>query len=247
MPAWHMIASSIATGIAVATIGGGGSARADEPDRCALEGVTTVCRIEGQALRVIQETQSPSGRYAVAWLVPTTEHRVVKEPGDGSVSAKVEVANMLVRLDNATIVARQAGTHPGDRARYNHLQVEVRWSPGSRFVGVLNQDKWETLSGAVFRIAPNERVADSLDLLAFSREAGLRHLSRHQPQIDPETFATRLTLETVADNGEIRAKVTMEEAGGGGAAFRFSIALRVDDIAGKLRAKVIRRGRLRRL
>ena len=137
--------------------------------------------------------------------------------------------------------------HPGDLARYNHLQIDVLWSAGSSFVGVVNQEKWETLSAAVFGIAANRDAAGPLDLLALAREAGLRHLVQHHPRIDISGFAARLTLDAVEEDGEINGRLTLEEPGGGGDAYTCSIALQVEDISGKLHATAIRLGQLQRL
>ncbi|TYL24913.1 hypothetical protein, partial [Streptococcus pyogenes] len=101
----------MALSIAVGTFS---TARANEsesqnPHPCAREQATMVCHRDGWTLRVVEETISPSGRYAVAWVVPedaTAIARLKLDPTDGSISfLGGGPENAVVRLRDGAIIA----------------------------------------------------------------------------------------------------------------------------------------------
>lgn len=218
------------------------------PNRCSIERTTTVCRAAGQALRVVHDSHSPSGRYAIAWIASAPGVTFETDPADGTVSVTGgEVRNSLIRLQDIAVLAPDVGTHPGDLAAYNHRRSDVRWSADSGLVGILNHDKWETLSAKIFRIGRDGHAIGPFDLLAFSYQAGRRKLARLRPGTDPDDYAARVTIDSIGNDGLIRGKVTMEQPGGGGEAYAFSLSLQVGGVSAALRPREIRLGRLRRI
>lgn len=223
-------------------------AQADGPKECRQERATTVCQAAGQALRVIHESRSPSGRYAVAWIASASGVALEANPADGTLGAAAgEARNVLLRLQGTAVLARDVGTHPGDLAAYNHRRSDVRWSADSALVGILNHDKWETLSGKVFRLGKDGLATAPFDLLAFAREVGQRRLAGLRAPVDPVDYATRVILRSVGNDGIIRARIVMEQPGGGGTAYAFSMNLRLLEVSAALRAKTIKLGRLARI
>ena len=64
---------------------------------CAVEGFTTVCHKGERELRIIKNTISPSGRYGIAWQVPSDAS--VETWDDGSeISDTGSIKNFLARL-----------------------------------------------------------------------------------------------------------------------------------------------------
>jgi hypothetical protein len=166
---------------------------------------------------------------------------------DGTVSvAGGEVGNSLIRLQDVAIVASDVGTHPGDLAAYNHRRSDVRWSADSGLVGILNHDKWETLSGKIFRIGRDGQAVAPFDLLAFGQDAGRRKLGK-LPGTDPTDYAARVSIKSMDNDGVIRTRVTMEQPGGGGQAYAFSMRLRIREVSSVLQASAIKLGRLKRI
>lgn len=247
MHRWHRMGSTLALAILVPAVLAAAAGSAAGLNGCSLERATTVCRTAGQVFRVIQESQSPSGRYAIAWLASAPGITFKINPVDGIVSvAGGQVRNSLIRLDDIAVVASDVGTHPGDLAAYNHRRSDVRWSADSGVVGILNHDKWETLSGMIFRIGQDGHAVGPFDLFAFGQEAGRRKLGQ-LPGADPADYAARVSIESVGNNGVIRTRVTMEQPGGGGQAYTFSMRLRVREVSAVLQASAIKLGRLKRI
>lgn len=65
-----------------------------------------VCRMTGRVFRVIEESRSPSGRYAIAWIASAPGVTFETNSVDGTVSVTGgEARNLLVRLRDGAIVA----------------------------------------------------------------------------------------------------------------------------------------------
>lgn len=223
------------------------TAQAGGLNECSLKRATTVCHSAGQVLRIIHESRSPSGHYAIAWFASAPGATFETNPTDGTVSVTSgEARNSLIRLQDVAAVARDVGTHPGDLAAYNHRRSDVRWSADSALVVVLNHDKWETLSGKIFRVGRGGHAVGPFDLLAFGQEAGRRKLGQLSGT-DPTDYAARVNVESVGNNGIVRARITMEQPGGGGEAYAFSMSLQVREVSAALQPKKIKIGRLRRI
>lgn len=173
MHRYHRTGSTLTLAILVPAVLAATAGSAAALNGCVLERATMVCRMTGRVFRVIEESRSPSGRYAIAWIASAPGVTFETNSVDGTVSVTGgEARNLLVRLRDGAIVAPDVGTHPGDLAAYNHRRSDVRWSADSGVVGILNHDKWETLSAKIFRMA--KPVAVKL----FGSCASLRPLTR---------------------------------------------------------------------
>ena len=100
---------------------------------------TVVCDNGKRVLRVIRDSASPTGRYAVAWAM-VNDNDLRKLPPDQplpqasnvrSVNCALcgDVLNFLVRLPDGKVLKRLDGRHFGDEPRYNHYVNKVIWSP----------------------------------------------------------------------------------------------------------------------
>jgi hypothetical protein len=98
-----------------------------------------VCGSGKAAMRVFDETTSPSKRLAFAWRsasgVPTGDDF----PDTG------EVENFLVRLSDGAVVAKLGGNYwDNGVAHANRYDVRAVWSPDSSAVLEISDDRWDT-------------------------------------------------------------------------------------------------------
>jgi hypothetical protein len=201
---------------------------------CAVEGFTTVCHKSDRELRIIKNTISPSGRYGIAWQVPSDAS--VESWDDGSeISDTGSIKNFLVRLPDGVPVARLAGDHFGDHPRYNHREVVATWSPDTRYVAILNQSKWSTDVSDVYLVfdkglpkraglmpachsAATREVARrsgkggdhytySLDVHSVGNDASIVMRCALQVIKDGDYFAMVVRVKVVADGRVLKARV----------------------------------------
>jgi hypothetical protein len=174
---------------------------------CAVEGFTTVCHKGDRELRVIKNTISPSGRYGIAWQVPTDAR--VETWDDGSeISDTGSIKNVLVRLADGAPVARLAGDHFGDHPRYNHREVVATWSPDSRYVAILNQSKWTTDASDVYLVSDNG-VTKPARLMPACKSAARREVARRSGKSrDPYEYS--LDVHSVGNDGSIVMRCALQ-------------------------------------
>jgi hypothetical protein len=147
---------------------------------------TVVCDNGKRLLRVIRDSASPSGRFAIAWgMVHDNELRKLT-PESGSNLRSVncalcgDVLNFLVRLSDGKVLKRLDGRHFGDEARYNHYVNKVVWSPDEQYVVQVTDWRFGSNTAAAYHIGSNDRVLGPLRLTAPARRAAARVLRRGQ-------------------------------------------------------------------
>jgi hypothetical protein len=119
-----------------------------------------VCGDGGNAMRVIETTTSPSGKFAFAWR---SADGVV--PGGRIPPDNVE--NMMIRLADGAVLANLGGTYwANGEMRANRYDVVAAWSPDSRAVIEVSNDRWDTYSFAYYAVDRGDKVA-TLDLGAL--------------------------------------------------------------------------------
>jgi hypothetical protein len=174
---------------------------------CAVEGFTTVCRKGDRELRVIKNTISPSGRYGMAWQVPTDAS--VETWDDGSeISDTGSIKNVLVRLADGATVARLAGDHFGDHPRYNHREVVATWSPDSRYVAILNQSKWTTDVSDVYLVS-DRGLPKPASLMPACKGAATREVARRSRR-GGDRYSYSLDVHSVGDDGTIVMRCALQ-------------------------------------
>jgi hypothetical protein len=174
---------------------------------CAVEGFTTVCHKGDRELRMIKNTISPSGRYGIAWQVPTDAS--VETWDDGSeISDTGSIKNVLVRLPDGKPVAKLAGEHFGDHPRYNHREIVATWSPDSRYVAILNQSKWSTDVSDVYGVSDNG-VTRPASLVPMCKGAARREVSRRNGK-GRDPYEYWLDVHSVGNDGSIVARCAMQ-------------------------------------
>ena len=149
-----------------------------EEAACKAERATIVCKTGDRMLRVIQKSQSPAGRYGVAWATRAAKPQGAQyeEAPDGTVTVHdADVDNFLIRLADGKLLAKLAGEHFSDQPSYLSTDHFSHWSPEGSYLVEVNNGRWSTRFADVYRIAKGDRVSGQFDLLAFCKTAVLAH------------------------------------------------------------------------
>ena len=151
---------------------------------------TIVCDNGKRVLRVIRDSASPTGRYAVACAM-VNDNELRKLPPDQplpqasnvrSVNCALcgDVLNFLVRLPDGKVLKRLDGRHFGDEPRYNHYVNKVIWSPDEQYIVQVTDWKFGSDTAAAYHIGLGDRVSGPLRLTVPARRAAARALRRGQ-------------------------------------------------------------------
>ena len=123
-----------------------------------------VCGEGNSALRVITDTTSPSGKFAFAW-------RSAQGLPQGDKSPSGEIENVLIRLADGATLAKLGGVYwASGEMRANRYDVIAAWSPDSRAVIEVSNDRWDTYSLGWYSLDGGDKAA-ALDLRALVEPA----------------------------------------------------------------------------
>src|SRR3954466_5172363 len=123
-----------------------------------------ICGSGDGAARVIDDTLSPSKRFALAWRSPNAPPTA--EPADD----KTEL--VLVRVsDGAILTATPTDYWDTGEMHVNRLQEQASWSPDSRLVIRVFQQRFDSTHVDVYAIGKNGEFAGALDLLKIMDRA----------------------------------------------------------------------------
>lgn len=187
------------------------AAHAGDPACKPAEAGVLVCASAGRELRVIRETTSPSGRYAIAWgfrpgdAVLTSTERF----DDGTIAADDTnaVENHIVRLGDGARLKTTRGTHFGDREDYNHRGQRTHWSADGRWLVEINNSKWETLVADVYHIDDRDRVVGPFRLFELARAAArstMQRTTKPGQQQNLKRYVFAISAEYDSDDGSPR-------------------------------------------
>jgi hypothetical protein len=220
-------------------------ASAAEP-ACMAETYTTVCRDGARELRIIRNTISPSGQYGVAWEVPadgTAEDWVRGGETDGSKLAGDydgyrrkggRLNNLLVRLADGKAIRKLAGDYIGDHPFYNHREVEVTWSPDSRYVAILNQDKWTTDVSDMYFVSDGT-ASEPVSLVSICKRVTKAEVNKRRRK-GPAPYAAAASVSSVGNDGTVTALCDREQIKNDH--FDMGISVRLTPEGNRLRAQV---------
>jgi hypothetical protein len=113
--------------------------------------------------RTIQDTESPDGRYALAWAPDSGNKEDVTE--DGELAEVGSVHNYLVQLKPRKVLALTNGSHFADSSEIARLTSRAIWSENSQWVLEINENKWGVTTAALFCIQDGEFVTNPVDVL----------------------------------------------------------------------------------
>ena len=175
---------------------------------CTAQKYTTVCRDGERELRIIRNSISPSRQYGVAW--EALPDAVLKEDSDGSKWTDGGRADtFLIRLSDGRPIAKLAGEHLGDHARYNHTEAVVAWSPDGRYVAILNQSKWTTDAAEMYRVSETGVPSKPLRLMPVCAGAPRHEVARRRHKGDGG-YTPSMDVAAVRNDGTITARCAMQ-------------------------------------
>ena len=183
------------------------------------EGATDAC-----SFRPIRESTSPDGKHALAWGFAKQNVNWKKyDHGEGSCDYMEAEApglgdgmprNYLVDLRGNKALREVGGGHFGDKARYNHITCEARWSPDSALLVQLNSGKWSYRVFCAYRIGKDGDCSDPLDLGSLATNAALAWMKKtgHPAYAARarEIGAVNIEIQKVTDSGDIEMRLIGE-------------------------------------
>lgn len=170
------------------------------------------------AFRLIQESASPDGRYALAIGLgrKDIDWAQYAEDVDGKDVSTIEprdaadLQNYLVDLDTHRILGETGCQYFGTRTSYNHSSCSVFWSPDSTTFVQLTHEKWQYLACRAGRITEGPKLAGTVDLgaeaeksaVAFLRAKKDRAFRKHGNEMQ-----TAMEVESLTNDGVINISV----------------------------------------
>jgi hypothetical protein len=140
-----------------------------------------VCGEGDTAFRSFTDTVSPSGKFAFAW-------RSTKGLPTGDEEPPGEVENLLIRLPDGVVLAMLGGEHwATGEIRANRSDISAIWSPDSRAVLEVANNRWDTYSLRYY--APDGDKAATLDLRPLIEPV----LRANLPRARRDAYAFRLS------------------------------------------------------
>jgi hypothetical protein len=172
---------------------------------CKAERATIVCEAGDRVLRVIQKSQSPTGRYGVAWTTRQAKPQGAKyeEAPDGAVTVHgADVDNFLVRLSDGKLLAKLAGEYFSDKPNYLSSDHFSHWSPDGGYLVEVYNGRWSTRFADVYRIAKDDRVSERFDLLPFCKTT----LHAHEKELgrSQKKYENIIIVKSVQADGTIQ-------------------------------------------
>jgi hypothetical protein len=210
-----------------------------------VEHETIVCDDGTRILRVIRETTSPSGRFAMAWstIDPKDMNDLEKDwlskDDDIKYHAKdVEhVRNYLVRLSDGKIIKQLEGAHFGDSATYNNRFYEPRWSRDSRFLLDLSNLKWRSEVASAYYIGKDDRIAGPYRIALPMRQAARSLLKRWKERRFVSKAPVKFAINRIDDTGIFKAAIELAEPKQDG--YSFAMTMRIKPVANMLTSEVL--------
>jgi hypothetical protein len=152
----------------------------------------------GDGWRMIQESVSPDGRFAIAWGEKGKSKPQMQFETYAAVSPHLDIVNYLVDLKYKRILGQTKAKHFGDWSQYNHDSCKTAWSSNSKLVVQTISWKWLSANSDLYQIVDDKKLSSGTDLIEPSSEAAFRKLAG-LPQLKKfkqENFS--ITIEKVS-------------------------------------------------
>ena len=153
-----------------------------------------VCGEGNAAIRVVDDTISPSKNYAFAWR--GAQGLSVGDPPPPGVE------NLLIRISDGAVLAKLGGEYwATGEMRANRYELVAAWSPDSRSVIEVANSRWDSDSFAYYRI--DGAAAVKLDLRALVEPVMTARLPSRKRQGNSFSVRTDRPL-TLDSRGRLR-------------------------------------------
>jgi hypothetical protein len=176
---------------------------------------------DSKKYRVIADTVSPDGRYAIALGLPEgktdwEEYRDKEAEVYGGPVYTVEEEghrNYVVDLLQRKILGTTGGDYFGTRHRYNHRECEVVWSPDCKNFVELTSDKWNYDSCRAGRIVAGPKLVGTVDLGKYAEKVAKDFRAKHKRRGE-ETGSIAISLGDFGNDGSMLVEVIDQESSG---------------------------------
>lgn len=185
-----------------------------------------VCGSGKDALLVLPDTTSPSGKLAVAWRSASGT--------SGEVADVQDVQHHLVRLADGKSLGTVVGFgwHTGT-THTNHYALNVVWSPNSRWVLVSDGSKWALEAIAIYAVDEAAGSAAGNNLFRAITDAATRALKSRVGAKNAESYLLDISFEK-------KAKIVVENTGAVSVPMVFQVPKEDKDIRLRVRFKATR-------
>ena len=176
---------------------------------------------DAEKYRVIADSVSPDGRYAIALGLPDgktdwEEYRDKELEEEGQTIYTVEEEghqNYLVDLTTRKILGITGGDYFGTKQRYNHRECTVVWSPDSKNFLELTSDKWNYDSCRAGKIAADgKKLLGMVEVGKYAEKVASNYVKAHKKHSDEGSIA--IYMSEVGNDGLIKLEVIDQISGG---------------------------------
>ena len=206
--------------------------------------------------RVIHDTASPDGRYAVAlgftgndidWEglkdpdFPGTYSANGWQPDDQSPdSGYGKIVNSIVNLTARQILGTTNGDYFGTKQRYNHDQCDVTWSPDSKTFVEVTSWKWGYNRCTAGKISSAGKLLGPVDLGKYAEKTAQSFLATHKAQ--KYDGSIDISGATVTDAGVVNLTILGQGTSGdhkGDVFFSLNESVRVRETSSGLQLETV--------
>ena len=204
---------------------------------------------DSEKYRLIQDTASPDGRYAVALGLAREkidweqfrDKEVEFKGGEAIYTAEEEDRrNYVVDLLHRKILGITGGDYFGTKQRYNHRECQVIWAPDSKSFVEITSDKWNYDTCRAGRIANGPKLLGTVDLGKYAEKVADSFRIGHK--LRKERGSIAIGIIEVTNDGIIDLEVTGQVSGGerkGDVNFNVAEKIRLRDTAGRLTLETV--------
>jgi hypothetical protein len=190
-----------------------------------------ICGTGAGAARVIEGSTSPSKRLALAWRSPSSPPTDVPQN---------KVKDLVIRIDDGAILAEQDGQfwELPSGGRVNRLQEWASWSPNSRLMIRMLDERFDTSMIDLFVFDANDTLTGPFSLLKVMEPAVRARLKQRVTNDVPYSFMELGGRPFTIDNrGVVHAQIMMWAAKNG-PEYDYDVLVQVTRMNGVLDAVV---------
>jgi hypothetical protein len=177
---------------------------------------------DSEKYRVIADTVSPDGRYAIALglardKIDWENFRDKEIEADGEIIYTAEEEdrrNYVVDLLQRKILGITGGDYFGTKHRYNQRDCEVFWSPDSKTFVELTSWKWGYNTCRAGKItADGKKLIGTIDVGKYAQAAASKYLKTHK-KAGKNEGSIAISVGDVGNDGSMLVEVTGQESSG---------------------------------
>jgi hypothetical protein len=179
---------------------------------------------DSEKYRVIADSVSPDGRYAIALGLPGgktdwEEYRdkELEEMGEAGIYTVEEEGhqNYVVDLATRKILGTTGGDYFGTKQRHNHRECTLVWSPDSKTFVELTSDKWNYDSCRAGKISPDgKKLVGMVEVGKYAEKVASNYVKSHKRHSGDDEGSIAISVSEVGNDGSIKLEVVDQISGG---------------------------------